>query len=322
LLSSERFQSLNSGSLLDRLKLSIRQLLDAALRSASSDLDEFFQKILGLQEQSLGIAQQNIVLGAEMHLQQLAWRKLAHHGLSAVFNDLAKAKSLEALARQQESVHYAGVDEPRRNHEEAGQLRERSLLELEKLLRDDSSLHLSLAKAMRKKIGESGYITESIPFELFQNADDALGELQNAQDTPPVFVAEFGNDVARFAHWGRIINSVSGAGGNWMKLDLVKMILLNGSDKSHEDSSSEVTGKFGLGFKSVYLLCDQPRAVSGSLEFEVRGATYPARLPLQQASSLRNWLKDQNYLLPFRIRRIGSSGSRLLRHFLLCLRGT
>jgi hypothetical protein len=293
LLSSERFQSLNSGSLLDRLKLSIRQLLDAALRSASSDLDEFFQKILGLQEQSLGIAQQNIVLGAEMHLQQLAWRKLAHHGLSAVFNDLAKAKSLEALARQQESVHYAGVDEPRRNHEEAGQLRERSLLELEKLLRDDSSLHLSLAKAMRKKIGESGYITESIPFELFQNADDALGELQNAQDTPPVFVAEFGNDVARFAHWGRIINSVSGAGGNWMKLDLVKMILLNGSDKSYEDSSSEVTGKFGLGFKSVYLLCDQPRAVSGSLEFEVRGATYPARLPLQQASSLRNWLKDQ-----------------------------
>lgn len=106
-------------------------------------------------------------------------------------------------------------------------------------------------------------------------------------------MAEFGNDVARFAHWGRIINSVSGAGGNWMKLDLVKMILLNGSDKSHEDSSSEVTGKFGLGFKSVYLLCDQPRAVSGSLEFEVRGATYPARLPLQQASSLRNWLKDQ-----------------------------
>lgn len=293
LLSSDRFQSLNSGSLLERLKLSIRQLLDAALRTPPSDLDEFFQKILGLQEQSLGIAQQSILIGAELHLQQLAWRKLAHEGLSKVFKVLAEAKSLEALARQQESIRYAGADEPRRNHQEAQQLRDRGLLELEKLLRDDSSLHPALANAMRRKIGESGYITESIPFELFQNADDALGELQHADRAPPVFVAEFGRGTARFAHWGRIINSVSGSGGNWMALDLVKMILLNGSDKSDEDSTREATGKFGLGFKSVYLMCDQPRVVSGSLEFEVRGATYPARLPLPQASNLRNWLKDQ-----------------------------
>lgn len=293
LLSPDRFQDLNSASLLERLKLSIRQLLDIALRTAPSDIEEFFQKILGLQEQSLGVAQQTILIGAETHLQQLKWRKLGHEGLSKVFKDLSEAKILEALARQQESVRYAGDDEPRRNHQEAQQLRDRGLLELETLLRDDSSLQLLLANAMRRKIGESGYIPESIPFELFQNADDALGELQNADGAPPVFMAEFSNDTARFAHWGRIINSLSGSGGNWMAQDLVKMILLNGSDKSDEDSAREATGKFGLGFKSVYLMCDQPRVVSGSLEFEVRGATYPARLPLSQASNLRNWLKDQ-----------------------------
>lgn len=293
LLSPQRFRELSSADLLDKLELTIRQLLDSALNTSPSDLASFFNQIVGLQEQSLGVAQQSILLGAEMHLQQLSWRKLGHAGLVQAFKLLEESKELEARARQQEHAGYAGDEEPLRNHRESAKKRENALAILEPLLREDDGLNKLLALAMRRKIGESGYVAESIPFEIFQNADDAVGELLADKDVPPVFVVEICSNCVRFAHWGRVINSTTKSDEPWMRQDLVKMIQLSGSDKEPGNSETRPTGKFGLGFKSVYLICDQPRAISGSLEFEVRGATYPALLPPDDAAPLRKWLSER-----------------------------
>jgi hypothetical protein len=52
-----------------------------------------------------------------------------------------------------------------------------------------------------------------------------------------------------------------------------------------------VTGKFGLGFKSVFLVSDAPEVVSGSLDFVIRGGIYPVRLDAQQREALVRELK-------------------------------
>lgn len=44
------------------------------------------------------------------------------------------------------------------------------------------------------------------------------------------------------------------------------MLILSATDKWDEE---DVTGKFGLGFKSVLLVCEQPRFVSGRLAVRV-----------------------------------------------------
>ena len=53
------------------------------------------------------------------------------------------------------------------------------------------------------------------------------------------------------------------------------MLFLSNSDKTNEKG---ITGKFGLGFKSIYLIGDIPRIISENLAFEIRAGFYPKRL--------------------------------------------
>ncbi len=60
------------------------------------------------------------------------------------------------------------------------------------------------------------------------------------------------------------------------------MLILNSSDKGEREEL--VTGKFGLGFKSVFFLTDRPQVASGDLAFEVRGGFFPVPLPPERAA--------------------------------------
>jgi superfamily II DNA or RNA helicase len=60
--------------------------------------------------------------------------------------------------------------------------------------------------------------------------------------------------------------------------DLEKMLILQGSDKQADETATPVTGKFGLGFKCVFLLTDAPLVLSGELGFAIRGGVFPVRL--------------------------------------------
>jgi hypothetical protein len=144
--------------------------------------------------------------------------------------------------------------------------------------------------AMRRKIhDEYQYRIESVLFELFQNADDAVAELKTATgkhsallDLYRSAVVELQDDALVFAHWGRAVNQVlvdtDGSASVGHRHDLVKMLALQTSDKQANGETAPLTGKFGLGFKTVYLLSDRPRILSGRLAFDIAGGIYPRRL--------------------------------------------
>ena len=56
------------------------------------------------------------------------------------------------------------------------------------------------------------------------------------------------------------------------------MLTLHNSDKGGDETVTHQTGKFGLGFKSVFLLSERPRILSGRLGFEIISGFYPKRL--------------------------------------------
>lgn len=154
---------------------------------------------------------------------------------------------------------------------------------------------------IQKKISEHGYSQKSIPFELFQNADDALLEWQiiSGQELSldnNLFTLISNSKELNFMHWGRPINCFRHRNNpnidyseKGFDFDLVKMLIFNNSDKKED-----VTGKFGLGFKSVYLVCDQPYILSGDLGFKVVAGLLPDNLPIEYKETLRQTLEIQN----------------------------
>lgn len=157
-------------------------------------------------------------------------------------------------------------------------------LELANLMSNDKNIQATVLKGIRKRVEDNQYRVSSIPFELLQNADDAVIELQLLIDSgaatqyPPQaltrFIVESKDRTVRFLHWGRPINFIgNGAGRNdSYGKDLQRMLILAASDK--EDTSG-VTGKFGLGFKSVLLATDVPCIVSGDLQVKILGGCLP-----------------------------------------------
>lgn len=66
------------------------------------------------------------------------------------------------------------------------------------------------------------------------------------------------------------------------------MLVLSSSNKGDEGDSTIVTGKFGLGFKSVFLATDRPIILSGRLGVSVLGGFLPRRLDGQEMVRLRD----------------------------------
>ena len=157
-------------------------------------------------------------------------------------------------------------------------------LDLANLMCSSEKVQATVLNGIRGKVKDNQYRVSSVPFELLQNADDAVLELQLLIDNgaathyPPQalarFIIESNDTTVRFLHWGRPINFMgNGAGRNdSYGKDLQRMLILAASDK--EDSSG-VTGKFGLGFKSVLLATDMPCIVSGDLKVKILGGCLP-----------------------------------------------
>lgn len=131
---------------------------------------------------------------------------------------------------------------------------------------------VQLLSAIRGKIEQFGYNSDRVLFEIFQNADDA------AVQHPPPEAARFRLYVSdgslRVLHWGRQINhpgadAERGHREGWHH-DLFNMLLMNLSEKREG-----VTGRFGLGFKSVHLLSAGVGIASGFVACRVRGGMLP-----------------------------------------------
>jgi hypothetical protein len=161
----------------------------------------------------------------------------------------------------------------------------------------DEDIHMALLSGMREELASHQYSYSSIMFELFQNADDACIELDamDRRQEDYYFQVKTNDELTDIyvIHNGRFINEHQGnvesnVQSRRYQSDLENMLNLNYSDKSND----EVTGKFGLGFKSIYLATDNPQVVSGKLHFKVRGGVYPEALNDEELNSLKNQIDD------------------------------
>ncbi|TVU55427.1 MAG: DUF3883 domain-containing protein [Arthrospira sp. PLM2.Bin9] len=186
---------------------------------------------------------------------------------------------------------------------------ENLILKLSQLLEEDSTdneIRNDLWQAVQDKIRLHGYRPQSIPFELFQNADDAATEwmqispsLQIDEDRKQFIIVLLpGGDKLLFIHAGRPIGCFQHPDlpekqyrDRGFDRDLEKMLAFNMSDKGES-----VTGKFGLGFKSIYLVCKRPHVLSKNLGFTVEGGLIPSRLNPKKTNKLRRELQRYIHL--------------------------
>lgn len=164
----------------------------------------------------------------------------------------------------------------------------------------------SLRGRVRAMLGEYAYSRASVLLELLQNADDALEQqrvmtrCEGLPDAARAVVIELcdvpgaASPTVRLSHWGRLINDhggnnfLEGRQYRWDQ-DLYLMARFQVSAKRDaEDSTTAVqsTGRFGLGFKSVHLVSDDPVVRSGSLAFRFEAALVPAEVTGELASPM------------------------------------
>lgn len=189
---------------------------------------------------------------------------------------LDNLKQLET-SRAEKKANKQGIEAEEKKIAEAK-------LELSQLMARDSSCQNAVLNGIRERVEQNQYSPSSIAFELFQNADDAVLELQSlvmadslvGYPTHQVgrFVMESSNKVVRFIHWGRPVNYMGHGEGHKQSYgeDLQRMLILAASDK---DENTGLTGKFGLGFKSVLLATDAPCVLSGDLKTKIVGGCLP-----------------------------------------------
>lgn len=179
--------------------------------------------------------------------------------------------------------------------------------QLRDLLENRQETQHHILAAIRHRIADYyQYKPDSIPFELFQNADDAYAELfcffpeasSRDQAADPFFRLVVRDNRVIFLQAGRRINQYPidrDRSAHGFDNDLWKMSVLSLSNKGQpsDQPAAAVTGKFGLGFKSVFLACDRPRLLSGRLAFEFVGGIYPRRLIGNERSSLDGLRKQE-----------------------------
>ncbi|WP_165251991.1 sacsin N-terminal ATP-binding-like domain-containing protein [Paludisphaera soli] len=260
------------------LRETARRLLEVVDRQTISNFHEVWGKLAQGEQLDLAMAQLGLQEDLPTVLQNLGLRN--REPIATVLRDWHEAKRELAQLESTEEKRRAKAEDRKRIARD----------KLRRLLETDVEAQGHCLNAVREKIKTSQYTLDSIPFELFQNADDSvaelrvlLGDVRPPDDSSLRFVVDTNGRALWFASWGRAINRHQAAGFHdpvrGFDQDLEKMLALGWSDKGqlgHGDD--QTTGKFGLGFKSVLLATDRPRVLSDRLAFEVVGGLFPRAL--------------------------------------------
>ena len=257
------------------------------------DLAQLFRALCEAAQVEVQVAQSLVVESALALLRQIGGPTDGR--IKAALAEWDKAREAEAEA---DVVQI----EARRRHAE--DLRRRAKAKIRDLLQGDETAQLAMLREVRRKLAQYQYGEASVPFELWQNADDAVCELeslgpQDSQTELGLFTLTVAASGLEAVHFGRLINQYRLPGGGsredlGFKRDLEKMVVQSISDKAESTSQggAALTGKFGLGFKSVFLVADVPEVVSGSLDFAIRGGIYPVRLDTERRERLVGKLRQ------------------------------
>jgi hypothetical protein len=264
------------------LQRTAEELLSSLYNQKHASLDSLWALFSKADQVTLGVARSLIMEGLPQLLRSLPGVPKSPKIQSAL-------KRLDIARRDRASSRVAERDSDRPQHtfDEASAA-------LGNLVETDVDVQATILDGIRKKVELNQYERSSIAFELFQNADDAVGELQRLReregrarfdrDDVGRFVVGFDGSTHRFVHWGRPINytgRLEDAESDYGN-DLERMLMLGASSKSDDNLA---TGKFGLGFKSVLLATSAPRVSSGDLRFEVVAGCLPHRWDLSAESN-------------------------------------
>ncbi len=289
-----RRPNIDSPSVLSRfLRSSAEYLLNKAYNQRNYDLALLWEELDRSEQLDIRIAQQLVLNHIPFYMKLLGVHK--HPRLQELLNAWNEA-------RYKREEYYESKAKREKYEEE----KRRLLNEIQTLLKSDEEVQEVVLNSVRAKMCDFQYTSASVPFELFQNADDAVVELlaikaypkdpeeitdQLIPDHVKRFLIILQNDSLTFVHWGRPINVIGSVGfpgrERGFHQDLEKMLMLSSSDKSED---GKVTGKFGLGFKSVLLASDRPKLMSGRLATEIIAGLCP--IPLNDSSSLRSRLHE------------------------------
>ena len=257
------------------LRRSASHLLKFAYGQDSCGIATLWEELEKSDQLSLEVARDLILENLPFYLQQLKVAK-RNRTLSEALTSL---KRLQHEKSEAASTNLSALPSMERKVAEAKKY-------LARLMVENGDVQSAVLSGVRDRVKQSQYELSSIAFELFQNADDAVSEMQllhqgDGQDPFPSrtigrFIIEGDGPVLRFIHWGRPINFTGhGAAANpAYQDDLENMLILSASDK---DGTKLVTGKFGLGFKSVLLATDSPRIISADLRAKIIGGCLPER---------------------------------------------
>ena len=139
----------------------------------------------------------------------------------------------------------------------------------------------------REQIRAYGYDEFSVFAELVQNAEDAYTQRQQlGLDNPPNWSVAFRfqneneNTTLSVEHYGRSFNCWRHGSHKVeaFRKDVEGVLRSSGSFKPYgqtDANDSRVIGRFGLGFKSVYLLTDCPSIFSGGWNFRIEDGCLP-----------------------------------------------
>ncbi len=239
-------------------------------------------------------------------------RGVSHPDIPALRELLQRYKEAEQREGQ-ETIAEQGGGTVRLPGDSARKLTSVARDELRRLIETSAQVQAAFLAGVRQRLDDAGYTARSVLFELFQNADDAYIEKRDpSEGQVPWFRFDSDHSGPSISHDGRTINRPRPDDA----YDLRKMLALHHSEKGTD--GQQVTGKFGLGFKSVFLVCDEPRIVSGRLAVRVVGGSYPLPLPPDEAKSLRERLPTETSTL-FRLPReeaVWAEDFRRLSHLL------
>jgi len=223
------------------------------------------------------IAQHLILESAHFYLRQLGLH--TNREIGRVLSEWETARQHKA-----EEMHVVQLGQAVKK-ESADQEIAEARTQLRSLVTTDIETQDLILQALRDRMQRQyQYSPQSVPFELFQNADDAVVELADVLPDgvlPSVnagrFVVAWDGLRISMMHWGRAINQGGGddTRSRGFDRDLQKMLVLSSSDKGASDGTV-VTGKFGLGFKKCLLDNGQPARVEREARLQGAGRYLPA----------------------------------------------